>query len=69
MAQGRVAEQGADRSEAGVAGAGAVAPAVFEVVQEAADQRGVQVGDVELNGLFPGVSGGERQQEPPGVPC
>jgi len=68
MAQGGVAEQGSDRGEAGVAGAGAVAPDVFEVVQEAADQRGVQVGDVELAGLFPGAAGGEPQEQPPGVP-
>ena len=67
VAQGRVGEHGADRGQAGVAGAGAVAAVVLEVVQEAADQRGVQVGDVELAGLLPGALGGERQEQPPGV--
>ena len=47
MAQGGEAEQGVDRGQAGVAGPDAVAALVFEVVEEPADQRGVEVGDVQ----------------------
>jgi hypothetical protein len=65
--QGRVAEHGVDGGEPGVAGAGAVAAVVFEVVQERADQRRVQVGEVELARLPAGAPGGEGQQQPPGV--
>jgi hypothetical protein len=65
--QGRVAEHGVDGGEPGVAGARAVAAVVFEVVQERADQRRVQVGEVELARLPPGAPGGEGQQQPPGV--
>jgi len=59
VAEGRVGEHGADRRQAGVAAAGAVAAVVLEVVKEAADERGVQVGDAELGGLLPGALGGE----------
>ena len=41
---------------------------LFEVVQERGDQRGVEVGDVELAGVLAGALGGEGQQQPPGVP-
>jgi hypothetical protein len=67
VAQGRVAEHGADGGEAGVAGAGGVAAFAFEVVEEVADQRGIQVGDVELSGLLACARGGEGQEQPPGV--
>jgi hypothetical protein len=67
VAQGRVGEHGADRGEAGVAGAGAVAPVVLEMVQEVSDQRRVQVADVEITGLLAGALRGERQEQPPGV--
>ena len=48
VAQRGVAEQRVDRGQPGVAGAGAVAAVVFEVVEERRDQRGVEVGEVEL---------------------
>jgi hypothetical protein len=67
VTEGGIAEYGADGGEAGVAGARAVVPVAFEVVQEAADQRRVQVGDVELARLLPGAPGGERQEQAPGV--
>jgi hypothetical protein len=67
MPEGCVGEHGADRGEAGVAGAGAVAAVLLEVVQEAADQRRVEVGDVKLAWLFSGALGGEGQEQPPGV--
>jgi len=48
VAQQRVAVEGADRREAGVAGSGA-APAVgLEVVEERADQRCVELVKIEL---------------------
>jgi hypothetical protein len=47
MAQRREAEQGVDRGQPGVTAADGVAPIVFEVVQERADHRRVQVSDVE----------------------
>jgi hypothetical protein len=48
MAQTRVAKQGVDRGQTGVAGAGAVAAPVLEVVEERGDQRRIQVGEVQL---------------------
>ena len=48
VAQRGVAEQRVDRGQPGVAGADAVAALVFEVVEERADQRRVEVGEVEL---------------------
>src|SRR6266576_2002678 len=68
VAQRGPGEQGPDGGQPVVAGAGAVAAVVFEVVQERGDQRGVEVGDVELAGVLPGALGGEGQQQPPGVP-
>ena len=44
------AEQRVDRGQPGVAGADAVAALVFEVVEEAGDQRRVEVGEVQLRG-------------------
>jgi hypothetical protein len=64
VAQGRVAEQGVDRGEPGVAGADAVAALVLQVVEERAGQRGVEVGDLQAGGLFPGLAGGEGQEQP-----
>jgi hypothetical protein len=68
VAQGGVAEQGVDRGQAGVAGPGAVAPPGFQVGEERGDQRGVQVGQVELAWVLPGAVPGEVQQQPEGVP-
>ena len=47
VAQRGVAEQRVDRGQAGVAGADAVAALVLEVVEERADQRRVEVVEVE----------------------
>ena len=52
---GGVAEQRVDRGQPGVAGGAAVAPVVFQVLQERADQRGVEVGEAELAGCLPGL--------------
>ena len=56
-----------DGGEPGVAGPGAVAAVCFEVVQEIAGQRGVQVAEVKLAGLLSGPPGGEGEQQAPGV--
>ena len=55
-----VAEQRPDRGQPGVAGAHAVAPLGLQVVQERHDQGGVQVGEVQLDGLLAGAVRGER---------
>ena len=64
LAQGGVAEQGADRDEPGVAGPDAVSPSVLEVVEECADQRGVEVGKHEQGGRLAGALLGKGEQEP-----
>jgi hypothetical protein len=56
-----------DRRQAVVAGAGAVAPFCFEVVEERADQRRVEIVEVQLARLLAGPLGGEREQQPEGV--
>jgi hypothetical protein len=48
-----------DRGEPRVSGARAVSAVAFEVIEEVADQRRVQVADVELGGLLAGAPGGE----------
>jgi hypothetical protein len=67
MAQRRVVEEGVDGGQAGVPGAGAVVPLLLQMVQEGADDRGAEVGQVQLGGLLAGPGMDEAQQEPPGV--
>jgi hypothetical protein len=50
------------------AGSGAVAAVDFEVVEERADQRRVEVVDGELARLLAGSLGAEREQQPERVP-
>jgi hypothetical protein len=64
VAQRGVAKQRADRRQARVAGADRVAALVFEVIQERADQRRLEVVDVESAGRLDGVLRGECQQQP-----
>ena len=47
VAQGREAEQRMDRGQPGVTAADGVAPLALEVVEECADHRRVQVGDIQ----------------------
>src|SRR5207302_6033772 len=68
VAERRVAEERPDRGQPGVAGAGAVFPFLLKMAEEACDERGVEVADVELAGLLAGSVMSETQQEPPGVP-
>ena len=53
-----------DRPEPGVAGAGAVAAVLFEVGEERADQRRVEIVDVQLERLLAGLVVREAQQQP-----
>jgi len=64
--QGKVAEQRVDRSQPVIASGGAVAPLALEMVQERADQRRVEFGDVEGGGCLAQAFRGEGQQEPEG---
>jgi hypothetical protein len=43
-----------DRGQPGVAGGAAVASLLFQVLQERADQRGVEVGEAESAGRLAG---------------
>ena len=56
--------EGVDRSEPGVAGAGTVAPVVFEVGEERADQRRVEIVEVQLERLLAGLLAREAEQQP-----
>src|SRR5450759_2480360 len=67
VAQCGIAEQGVDRREPVVAGADAVVPVRFEVLQERAHERGVEIADVEGDGLLAGPRDGEAEEEPEGV--
>ena len=64
VAQRGVPVERVDRRQPGVAGAGAVAAVVLEVVEERADQRRVEVGEVESAGLLAGLLWREAQQQP-----
>jgi hypothetical protein len=58
------AVEGVDRPEPGVAGPGAVAPVLLEVVEERADQRRVEIVDVQLERLLAGLLLREAKQQP-----
>ena len=53
-----------DRRQPGVPGPGAVASVVFEVGEERADQRRVEIVEVQLEWLFAGLLVREAQQQP-----
>ena len=61
------AEHRVDRRQARVAGAGAVAALVLEVIEERRDQRCVEILDLELGWLFAGALLREGEQQPEGV--
>ena len=64
VTQRGVAKQRADRGQARVAGADRVAALVLEVIEERADQRCLEIVEVEIAGRLAGVLGGEGQQQP-----
>jgi hypothetical protein len=67
MTQRCVLKQRSDRRQAQVAGAGAVVPVGFEVVEEARDQWFVEVVPVQAGGLFAGDLVDVAQQQLQGV--
>ncbi len=67
VAQPGEAEQRVDRSQARVAGPGAVAAVVLEVIEELCDQRRVEILDLQLARRLAGVLPGEAEQQPEGV--
>jgi len=67
VVQREVGEQRVDRREPVVAGRDRVAAFSFEVLEERCDQCCVEVGDIEIAGLFAGPLGGEAQQQLEGV--
>ena len=63
MSERGVAEQRADRCQTRVAGADAVGALVLEVIEERADQRRVEIADVQLPGRLGAALGGEGKQQ------
>jgi hypothetical protein len=55
-------EERVDSSQSGVPGGGGVAPLGLEVVQEAADELGVEVSEVQLGGVLAGLVPGVGEQ-------
>ena len=68
MAARREREQRVDGGKPVVPGGHAIVPVGFEVVQEVADQPGVEIAQVEVAGLGPGPLGAEGEQQPERVP-
>jgi hypothetical protein len=60
-------EQRMDRREADIAGRRGAFPPVFQVVEEVADQRRGDAGDVQVGRLDAGTLGYEPQQQSPSV--
>jgi len=52
-----------DRGQPGVPGGAAVSPLFFQVLQERADQGGVQVGEAEPAGRLAGLALRESEQQ------
>jgi hypothetical protein len=68
VAQGGELEDRPDRGQSRVARPGGVAPLLLEVGEEAADQPGVEGGDVEAGGSRACRVQGVAEEQPPGVP-
>ena len=64
MSERGVAVERVDRPEPRVAGPGTVAPILFEMLEERADQRRVEIVDVELERLLAGLVVREGEQQP-----
>jgi len=61
---GREAEEGVDRSEAGIAGGDAASSIVLEVIKEAAHQHSIQVRQVHPGRSLAGLRLGVGQEQP-----
>ena len=68
VAKSGISKQRVDSRQAVVAGAHSVVAISFEVVQEGAYERCVEVGEVELTGLFAGPCCCEPDEQAEGVP-
>jgi len=68
MAKCGVSEQRADRGKPSVAGARAIFSLVLEVVEEGADQRGIEIVDIQLGWFLTFFGRREDQQQPESVP-
>jgi hypothetical protein len=64
MVERGIAEQRVDRGETGVAGGDAVAPLLFEVVEEPADHVGVEVVEIEGGRRLAGALVGVAEKQP-----
>jgi hypothetical protein len=58
---GGVTEERLDGGQPSVPGAHSGAPFGFQMIQETVDQCGVQVGDVQIGGVLPGLRFGVGQ--------
>src|SRR6266571_2399847 len=67
VVKGRVAKQRVDGCQARIPGAHTVGPLVLQVIEEAGDQAGIEVSDVELGRRFVRLLGREADQQPQGV--
>jgi len=63
VGQGGVAVHGVDGRQTGVAGPGAVVPLGLEMVEERADDSGVEVGEVEVAPGFPSAARSVTEQQ------
>jgi len=66
--QGGVPEQCPDRGQPRISGGDTVVALGFQVGQERADHRGVQIGQVKIGGLLAQGPGGEAEEQFDGVP-
>ena len=66
--EGRVTVEGVDGGEPLAAGPARVVPLILEHGEEAADRRGVDVGEVEVGRAGAGLLADPREQEPERVP-
>ena len=69
MPKGRIAEQGPDRGQSGVAGAHAVLSFVLQIVEEGPDQGRIEIVDGELARRLAVSLGREDQERPQGMPA
>ena len=67
VAIGGEAAKRVDRGQPGVAGADATAAVAFEVIEESAHQRGIEIPELELRRFLSGLSFRIREKQPEGV--